>query len=109
MRQHEIRWAELPPPIGRRPVLLLSRTPAYAYLNKVLVAEVTSTIRGIPQEIWLGRQEGVLGASVANLDNIHVVAKARVGDRIGALPPNREPELKRALGYVLDWPELKVL
>ena len=32
---------------GRRPVLLLSRTAAYACLNKVIVAELTSTIRNI--------------------------------------------------------------
>jgi hypothetical protein len=33
MRQYEIRWANLPAPVGRRPVLLLSRTEAYGYLN----------------------------------------------------------------------------
>jgi hypothetical protein len=38
VRQYEIRWADLPEPIGRRPVLLLTRTAAYVYLNKVLVA-----------------------------------------------------------------------
>ena len=33
MRQYEIRRANLPAPIGRRPVLLLTRTSAYTYLN----------------------------------------------------------------------------
>ena len=56
MRQYEIVWANLPAPIGRRPVLLLTRTAAYPYLNKVIVAEVTSTVRGIPQEVGLGRR-----------------------------------------------------
>ena len=48
MKQYEIRWANLPAPIGRRPVLLLTRTSGYAYLNKVIVAEVTPTVRDIP-------------------------------------------------------------
>ena len=109
MRQYEIRWANLPAPIGRRPVLLLTRTSACAYLNKVIVAEVTSTIRRIPEEVSLGRSEGVRSPSVVNLDNVHVVAKALLGDRIGLLSQNREREVKRALGYALDWPELKVL
>ena len=109
MRQYEVRWANLPYPIGRRPVLLLTRSPAYAYLNKVIVAEVTSTARGIPQEVALGMKEGLQHPSVANLDNVHVVAKALLSDRIGILSSNREREVKRALGYVLDWPELKVL
>jgi mRNA interferase MazF len=109
VRQYEIRWAKLPAPIGRRPVLLLTRSSAYPYLNKVIVAEVTSTIRRIPQELSLGRQEGLSRASVVNMDNVHVVAKALLGERIGVLMTSRERELKRALGYALDWPELKLL
>jgi len=109
MKQYEIRWANLPSPIGRRPVLLLTRSSAYSYLNKVIVAEVTRTIRGIPEEVTLLNSEGVRDPSVANLDNIHVVAKSMLGDRIGVLSPAREREVKRALGYALDWPELKVL
>lgn len=109
MKQYEIRWAKLPEPIGRRPVLLLTRTSAYQYLAKVVVAEVTTTVRGIPQEVSLGRREGLERASVANLDNVHVVPQARLGDVIGALDGDRHREIKRALGYVLDWPELKVL
>ena len=109
MKQYEIVWANLPEPIGRRPVLLLTRTAAYKYLNKVIVAEVTSTIRGIPQEVSLGRREGLPHPSVANLDNVHVVPKALLSDRIGELGGARNREVKRALGYALDWPELKVL
>ena len=109
MRQYEIRWAQLPSPIGRRPVVLLSRTPAYPYLAKIIIAEVTSTIRGIPQELSLGVQEGLSHPSVANLDNIHVVPKACLGERIGIIASGRHREIKRALGYALDWAELKVL
>ena len=109
MRQYEIRWANLPAPVGRRPVLLLTRTSAYAYLNSVIVAEVTSTIRNIPEEVSLGKKEGLMRASVVNLDNVHLVPKGLPGDQIGALSTSREREVKRALGYALDWPELKVL
>jgi mRNA interferase MazF len=109
MRQYEIVWADLPAPIGRRPVLLLTRTAAYKYLNKVVVAEITATVRGIPQEVTLGRREGLPHPSVANLDNVHVVPKALLGDRIGEVASPRQREVKRALGYALDWPELKVL
>ena len=109
MKQYEIRWANMPAPIGRQPVLLLTRTAAYGYLNKVIVAEVTSTIRGIPEEVSIGPSEGLAHPSVINLDNVHVIAKALIGQRIGRLPPAREREIKSALGYALDWPELKVL
>lgn len=109
MKQYEIRWANLPPPIGRRPVLLLTRTPGYDYLNKVIVAEVTTTVRNIAQEVKLGGAEGLTHDSVANLDNIHVVPKAVLGTRVGGLAPTREREVKRALGYALGWAELQTL
>ena len=109
MKQYEIRWANLPAPIGRRPVLLLTRTPAYAYLNKVIVAEVTSTVRGIPQEVPAGRAEGLARQSVINFDNVHVIPTELVGDRLGRLAAGREREAKRALGAALDWPELRGL
>jgi len=108
MKQYEIWWADLPSPVGRRPVLLLTRSGAYGYLNKAIVAEITTTIRGIPQEVPLGVLEG-LGVSVANFDNIHVVAKKLLDERVSVLSPGREREVKRALGYALDWAELKTL
>ncbi len=109
MRQYEIRWADVPLPVGRRPVLLLTRSAAYSYLNKVIVAEITGTIRGIPQEVPIGKKEGLLRASVANLDNVHVVPRELIGERIGALSAGRDRDVKRALGYALQWEELKSL
>jgi mRNA-degrading endonuclease toxin of MazEF toxin-antitoxin module len=89
--------------------LLLTRTPACQYLAKVIVAEITTAVRGIPQEVSLGRRECLGRASVANLDNIHVIPTARVAELLGSLGIARHSEVKRALGYAFDWPELKVL
>lgn len=104
MRQYEIWWAALPEPTGRRPVLLLTRDSAYEYLNALVVAEITSRIRGIPQEVRLGRREG-LATSVANLYRIHAVHRSRFEERIGMLPKRRAREVKRALGHAFGWPE----
>ena len=109
MRQFELRWATLPQPAGRRPVLLLSRTPAYEYLQKVLVAEITTRMRGIPQEVRLGTKDGLPRPCVANLDTVRPIARSLLGERIGALAPSRRRDVKRALGYALDWDELKAL
>ena len=109
MRQYEICWASMPVPVGRRPVLLLTRSAAFAYLNKVIVAEITATIRGIPQEVPIGKKEGLPRPSVVNLDNLHVVPQDALGERIGALSAGREREVKRALGFALAWDELKSL
>ena len=73
------------------------------------IAEVTTTVRGIPQEVALGRREGLDRPSVVNLDNVYAIARMRLGERIGHLAVGRERDVKRALGYALDWEELKVL
>ncbi len=99
----------MPEPVGRRPVLLLSRNAAYEYLTRFIVVEVTSTLRNIPVEVKLGRAEGLLRRSVANFDNVHVVPRSRLTSRIGSLRPARVAEVKRALGYALGWEELKLV
>ncbi len=109
LRQFDIRWVSLPAPVGRRPVLLLTRTSAYAYLTSVLVAEVTTTVRGIRQEVRLGAREGLPESCVANLDAVRRVPRECLHERIGALAGRRHSEVKRALGHALAWPELTSL
>lgn len=106
MRQYEIWWADLPGPAGRRPVLLLSRTAAYDYLNKFIVAEITTTIRNIAQEVRLGRLEGMSKACVANCDSLRTVPKSSLTKKAGSLAGARHREVKRAVGYALGWTEL---
>jgi mRNA interferase MazF len=106
VKQYEVRWARLPEPIGARPLLLLSRSTAYGYLTKVLAAEVTTRIRGIPQEVTLGSRDGMPKRCAAKLDNVHLVATASIGQLITTLPASRVRDVKRALGHVLFWPEL---
>src|SRR5581483_4200081 len=106
MKQYEVWWAELPKPAGRRPVLLLSRNSAYDVLNKYVAAEVTSTVRHIPIEVPLGPREGLPKACAANLDNLRTISKIHMVKQIGRLAARRIPEVKRALGYALEWDEL---
>jgi mRNA interferase MazF len=106
MKQYEIWWAKLPEPVGRRPVLLLSRDSAYEYLNRILVAEITTTVRRIPQELSLGPREGLPKRCVANLDNMHSVHKSVLQQRAGTVARSRLWEIKQAVGYTLGWPEL---
>lgn len=106
MKQYEVWWINLPTPAGPRPVLLLSRDEAYEYLNKFVVAEITTTIRHIPIEVPLGRKEGLPKACVANCDNLRTVLKPWLVRRIGVLAASRHAEVKRAVGYAFRWEEL---
>ena len=109
MKQYELWWAELPEPVGTRPVLLLSRSGAYQYLNRVLVVEVTTKVRVIPQELALGRREGMARSCVANFDNLRTVPVSILVERIGGLATARIVEVKHALGHAVGWIELTTL
>jgi mRNA interferase MazF len=104
--QYEIWWVDMPEPVGRRPVLLLSRNSAYRILNKFIVAEITTRVRGIPQEVRLGAREGLPAVCAANMDNVRLVHKRSFSRRAGKLSPRRVSEVKQALGHALAWPEL---
>ena len=45
-------------------------------------------------------------ACVVNCDNIRTISKALLRVRIGRLARSRVGEVKRALGYALEWEEL---
>ncbi len=102
MRRGEVWWAQLPPPVGRRPVLLLSRDRAYRVRTAVTVAPVTKTIRGIPVEVPLGLEDGMPEACVVNLDSILTIPKASVKERISALSADRMAAIALAAKFALD-------
>jgi mRNA interferase MazF len=67
----------------RRPVIVLTRDPLGRYLHSVLVAPVTSTVRGLSTEVAVGPDDGVRLASVANLDNLQLVERRALVRHVG--------------------------
>ena len=102
MHRGEVRWAELPSPIGRRPVLLLSRDAAYSVRTSVTVAIVTRTIRNIPVEVLLGLSDGMSAKCVVNLDDILTIPKSRLTERITQLSPDKMTAVAKAIVFALD-------
>ena len=101
MRRGEIWWADLAPPMGHRPVLLLSRDGAYSFRDKVTVAPITSRIRNIPVEVGLGPKEGLPRTCVANLDSINTIEKASLRQFVAMLRAEKLDELEAAIHYAL--------
>jgi mRNA interferase MazF len=102
MRRGEVRWAELPRPVGRRPVVLLSRDVAYRVRTSITVGLVTRVARNIPVEVALGPEDGMPQQCVVNLDDILTIPKARLADRITMLSPEKMTAVSRAVVFALD-------
>jgi mRNA interferase MazF len=103
MRRGEIRWYTFAPPDKRRPVLVLTRNSAVGLMNSLTVAPITSTMRGIPSEVFVGPAEGLATECAVNLDHLQTVPKANLGALIGALSPDRMIEVQRAVAFALGF------
>jgi mRNA interferase MazF len=101
MKRGEIWWAELEPPAGRRPVVLLSRDEAYAVRSLVIVAPITTRIRHIPSEVPLGADDGMPQNCVANLDTITTIPKDCLRNPLVALSSQKMKELEAAIHFAL--------
>ncbi len=101
MRRGEIWWAELDPPAGRRPVVLLSRDEAYAIRSLVIVAPITTRIRHIPSEVLLGTDDGMPQDCVANLDTIATIPKDCLRNRLITLSTQKLKEIDAATRFTL--------
>jgi mRNA interferase MazF len=104
MQRGEVWWVELPLPLGRRPVVLLSRNEAYSVRNAVTVAEVTSTIRGIPVEVELGPEDGLPKKCVVNLDTVVTMRKNLLIERIALLRDEKIDQIDSAIKFALSLP-----
>jgi len=102
MHRGEVWWADLPLPTGRRPVLLLSREAAYKVRASLTVAMVTRTIRSIPVEVLLGKEDGMPVKCAVNLDDIITIPKSLLVERITALTPEKMAAVARAIAFALD-------
>jgi mRNA interferase MazF len=94
MRRGEIWWADLPPPIGRRPVLILSRDPMPAARREITVAYLTTTFRHTVVEVPLDTSDGVPRPCVVNLDSINTIPKASLRRHLCSLSAGRMAEVK---------------
>jgi len=80
----------------------VTRSVAIPVLANVTVASVTSTVRGLPTEVTVGREHGLEHESVVNCDNLATLPKDALRTRRGALDPQSLHRLRNALRIALD-------
>jgi mRNA interferase MazF len=97
VRRAEVWWVE-DPAAGRRPHLVLTRDAAIGVLNALLAVPATRTVRDVPTEVPLGRDDGMPDDCVLSLDNATLVPKAFFREPICTLGSERMSQVCRALG-----------
>ena len=102
MKRGEIRWYQFKAPDKRRPVLILTRDSVLKYLGEVTVAPITSTVRDIPSEVFLSKQDGMTKDCAINFDHIQTVSKGKIGLLITTLSPDRLEQVSEAIQFALN-------
>jgi mRNA interferase MazF len=97
----DVRLYTVAPPDKSRPVVVLTRDSAIAYLGTVTVAPITSTIRGVPSEVLLNEEDGMKAPCAVNLHNPVTVTQEKLGRRVAQLSPLRMHEICAALRFSL--------
>jgi mRNA interferase MazF len=80
----------------------MTRSTAITVVNSVLAAPVTRTVRHLPTELPLGPDDGMPTECAASFDNLRVVPKSRLVDRICGLDTMRMIEACAALRAAVD-------
>ena len=88
-------------PDKRRPVVVLTRSRVIPLLHSVMVAPVTSTIRGVASEVALHEDDGMNAPCVVNLHNIVTVSQAGIGRRLTKLSEEKMRLVREAISYSL--------
>ena len=103
--QGDVWWANLPEPLGWRPVLVLTRDSAIEHLHWVTVAPLTRTIRGLDSEVVLESDaDSVPERCAVTLDNIATVEQILLVEKLTALSAQRMNEVWEALHAAFDMP-----
>jgi mRNA interferase MazF len=82
---------------GRHPVCVVTRGEAIPRLDNVVVATVSSRLRGLGSEVRLGLKDGMPRECAISLDNLRTVPKAQLVEAITELGAEKMDEVCRAL------------
>ncbi len=107
MKQGDVYWYTFRAPDKRRPVLILTRSSAIAFLTGITVAPITTAIRSIPSEVLLTpHDDGMFADCAVNTDNIQTIQKANLGEFITQLSHDRMREVRAAIEFSLGFDAL---
>ena len=102
MKRGEIRWYKFKVPDKKRPVLILTRDSILEYLGEITVAPITATIRDIPSEVILSKQDGMSKDCAINFDHIQTVSKGKIGSLITTLSMDKLEQVSAAIQFALN-------
>jgi mRNA interferase MazF len=101
--QYDVFWVHLDPTQGNemaktRPCIVISPDEMNGYLNTVIIAPLTSTLKPIPSrvKVFFDKQDGMVA-----LDHIRSISKSRMGSCMGKLKTSEIQAIKKVIQNML--------
>src|SRR5689334_22937969 len=108
MKRGEVWWASMPPPMGRRPVVVVQSNHFNdSRIRSVIVTPITSSLalEAAPGNVRLPAGEaGLAKACVVNVSQIYTVHRTQLTERLGSLAPTLQQRVDAGLRLVLELP-----
>ena len=103
LTQYSVHWIDLDPTKGSevsktRPCVIISPDDMNLYIQTVIIAPLTHTIKAYPSRI-LCEVNGQKGSVM--LDQLRTVDKSRIGKRLGGLSPKEIADIKYVINQML--------
>ena len=103
MKRGDMRWYKFMAPDKKHPVLILTRNSIIEYLGEITIAPLTSTIRDIPSEVFISKEEnGLMRDCAINCDHLQTVSKAKIGTLITTLGADKMHQVRNSIQFALD-------
>ena len=97
VRRGDIRMFRFRAPDKERPVVVLTRDDIIPFLNAVMVAPVTTSIRDVATQVALDESHGLRAPSTAKLESVMTVPRSGLGRWIGRLGQKEMSDICEAL------------
>jgi mRNA interferase MazF len=104
LQQGSVVWADLPGSSGRRPVVVLTRDSVIGRMNRITVAPITRTMRGINTEVRLEPADGVPTVCAVSLDNIITIDRPWIRQPITTLDRGKLVKIFDAIRAAFEMP-----
>lgn len=101
LHRGEIWMYTFAPPDKRRPALVLTRQVVLSRLFEVNIAQITSTIRGLPTEVLLDIEDGMKQPCCVNLHQVYTVQRSQLRTFVSTLSADKMRQVCKALNLAM--------
>ena len=102
MKRGDVWMIDLGGKAGTRPVVVLTRHGVVEYMQKVVVAEVTTKGKGYPTEVFIDQKANLPKPSFVQTDSLHTVPKSALQKYMGSLDSDTMQSISQKVVFALQ-------